>query len=67
MFAPFLERAAASLCYFKGFVFRSSGADSEARAKWPRVNAWFDAMETRPSYRATKSDYYTHAHGNLHA
>lgn len=63
MFAPFLERAAASLAYFKGYVFRGTGdADDEARQRWPNVNLWFDAMESRSTYRGTKSDYYTHAH-----
>lgn len=63
MFAPFLERAVASLAYFKGYVIRGTDdASDAARTKWPHVNAWFDAMESRATYRATKSDYYTHAH-----
>lgn len=61
MFAPFLERAAASLVYFKGFTFRGA-EDSVAREDYPNVNKWFDAMESRPAYQGTKSDYYTHAH-----
>jgi len=51
----FLERAEASLLYFKGF--RCRDAD-----KFPNVAKWFDAMETRPAWLASMSDYYTHAH-----
>jgi glutathione S-transferase len=58
MFAPFLERMAASLCYYKGFVMRVPPNSASA---YPNVNKWFDAMETQASYRLTKSDYYTHA------
>lgn len=54
-FAPMLERAAASLCYYKGFVMRGSG-------KYPALEAWFNAMESRPTYLGTKSDHYTHCH-----
>lgn len=54
-FAPMLERAAASLCYYKGFVMRGSG-------KFPALEAWFTAMESRPAYLGTKSDHYTHCH-----
>jgi len=60
MFAPFLERAVTSLAYFKGFEMRPFAASSSG-SKWPGVEAWFEAMEQRPSYRATKSDYYSHA------
>ena len=56
-FAPFLERAAASLLYFKGFQFRVAPGEP---TEYPNVNRWFDAMEERPSYQLTKSDYYTH-------
>jgi glutathione S-transferase len=58
MYAPFLERMAASLCYYKGFVMRVSPG---ASTPYPNVNRWFDGMERHPSYRLTKSDYYTHA------
>ena len=39
-FAPMLERAAASLAYYKGYVMRGSG-------RWPALEGWFDAMESR--------------------
>lgn len=58
MFAPFLERMAASLCYYKGFVLR---VPQGSATNFPGVNRWFTAMEGCPSYRLTKSDYYTHA------
>ena len=54
-FAPFLERIAASIFYYKDFRVRGDG-------RWPNVEKWFDAMESRPSYAGFKSDYYTHAH-----
>lgn len=57
MFAPFLERMAASLLFFKGFQMRvASGASTD----FPNLNKWFDAMEGLESYQLTKSDYYTH-------
>jgi len=61
MYASFLERMAASLLYFKGFRFRHDPATrAGGDTSYPALNAWFDAMETLPSYRVTKSDYYTH-------
>lgn len=56
-FAPFLERMAASLLYYKGFQIRVVTGE---KTDYPNVNKWFDAMETLPSYQLTKSDYYTH-------
>ena len=53
MFAPFLERMAASLAYYKGLTLRRNDA-------WPRIEVWFLAMEARPSYRHIQSDFYTH-------
>ena len=47
-FAPMLERAAASLAYYKGFALRGAG-------RWPALDAWFAAMEARPTYMGTKS------------
>jgi glutathione S-transferase len=54
LFCSFLERAEASLLYYKGFRVRDA-------TKYPNICAWFDAMESRPSFRASQSDYYTHA------
>ena len=56
-FAPFLERMAASMLYFKGFTIR---VPKSATTDYPALNEWFDAMEKLDSYRLTKSDYYTH-------
>jgi glutathione S-transferase len=56
-FTSFLERMAASLLFYKGFQMRvTKGSPTD----YPAINAWFDAMETLPSYQLTKSDYYTH-------
>lgn len=57
MFAPFLERMAASLLFFKGFQIRVAPGQ---QTDFPAVNKWFDAMESLESYQLTKSDYYTH-------
>lgn len=43
VFAPFLERIVASVPYYKGEVVRGQG-------RWPNLEKWFDAMETRPAY-----------------
>eukprot|EP00667_Euglena_gracilis_P003652 EG_transcript_3663 len=48
-----VERMLASCLYWKGMKIRRSG-------KYPNLDRWFDAFELRPSYQATKSDYYTH-------
>jgi glutathione S-transferase len=55
VFTPYVERMSASLFYYKGWVLR----DPERR---PRLSAWFDAMENRPTYLGTQSDCHTHAH-----
>ena len=57
MFAPFLERMAASLLFFKGFMMR---VPKNTKTDFPNLNKWFDAMEMLESYKLTKSDYYTH-------
>ena len=54
-FAPFLERMAASLLYYKAFRMRGVGA-------YPGLEAWFTAMHGRPTFNAIQSDVYTHAH-----
>ncbi|HIK32559.1 MAG TPA: glutathione S-transferase family protein [Oscillatoriales cyanobacterium M59_W2019_021] len=53
IFTPYVERMNASLFYYKGYSLREEN---------PRLSAWFDAMETRSTYRGTQSDFHTHAH-----
>jgi glutathione S-transferase len=53
IFTPYVERMNASLYYYKGYSLREDN---------PRFSAWFDAMESRPTYRGTQSDFHTHAH-----
>lgn len=55
MFVPFMERMVSSLLYYKGFTMRGSGM-------FPGIDAWFQALEQRPSYLACRSDHYTHCH-----
>lgn len=52
-FGPFIERQIASLAYFKGYNIRDGSR--------PCLQRWLRAMESRASYRATKSDWYTHS------
>ena len=53
VFTPYVERMNASLYYYKGYSLREEN---------PHMSAWFDAMETRSTYRGTQSDFHTHAH-----
>eukprot|EP00940_MAST-03C_sp_MAST-3C-sp2_P003318 g3318.t1 len=55
IFVPYVERMCASLFYYKGFVLR----DEE---DFPNICAWFDALETRSTYRGMQSDFHTHVH-----
>jgi len=57
MFAPFLERVAASMIYFKGLPIR---VPKGSKSDHPAINRWFDAMETLPSYTLTKGCHYSH-------
>jgi len=57
MYAPFLERIAASMIFFKGLQIR---VPKGAMTDYPAINRWFDAMETLESYTLTKGDYYSH-------
>jgi len=50
---PYIERMQSSLFYYKGFNLRK---------EHPRLDAWFNAMESREIYRGTKSDHHTHSH-----
>lgn len=53
VFTPYVERMNASLYYYKGYSLREEN---------PCLSAWFDAMESRSTYRGTQSDFHTHAH-----
>ncbi len=53
IFTPYVERMNASLYYYKGYSLREEN---------PGLSAWFDAMESRSTYRGTQSDFHTHAH-----
>jgi glutathione S-transferase len=53
IFTPYVERMNASLYYYKGYSLR---------ANHPRLAAWFEAMESRTTYRGTQSDFHTHVH-----
>jgi len=53
IFTPYVERMNASLYYYKGYSLREEN---------PHFGAWFNAMETRPTYRGTQSDFHTHVH-----
>ena len=53
IFTPYVERMNASLYYYKGYSLREEN---------PHLSAWFDAMESRLTYRGTQSDFHTHAH-----
>ena len=53
IFTPYVERMNASLYYYKGYSLREEN---------PRLSEWFDAMETRLTYRGTQSDFHTHVH-----
>jgi glutathione S-transferase len=53
IFTPYVERMNASLYYYKGYSLREDNR---------RLGAWFDAMETRATYRGTQSDFHTHVH-----
>ena len=53
IFTPYLERMAASLSYYKGYGLRQGH---------PAIDRWFTALEQRPTYLGTQSDFHTHAH-----
>ncbi len=53
VFVPYVERMGASLAYYKGYLLRRRHA---------AIDRWFRALEERPAYLATQSDFHTHAH-----
>ena len=50
VFVPYVERMNASLFYYKGFLLRDP-------QKFPNISKWFDALETRETYRGTYNFY----------
>jgi len=48
-----VERMNASCLYWKGLQLRGT-------QRWKNLENWLLAFESRPTYQATKSDYYTH-------
>ncbi len=53
IFTPYVERMNASLYYYKGYSLREENH---------YFSLWFDAMESRSTYRGTQSDFHTHVH-----
>jgi glutathione S-transferase len=53
VFVPYVERMNASLAYYKGYLLRQ---------QHPAIDRWFSALEQRPTYLGTQSDFHTHAH-----
>jgi glutathione S-transferase len=53
VFTPYVERMNASLYYYKGYSLRQAN---------PGMLGWFNAMESRSTYRGTQSDFHTHVH-----
>lgn len=53
VFVPYVERMSASLAYYKGYLLRQ---------QHPAIDRWFAALEERPTYLGTQSDFHTHAH-----
>ena len=53
IFTPYLERMGASFSYYKGYGLRQSHS---------AIDRWFTALEQRPTYLGTQSDFHTHAH-----
>jgi len=53
VFVPYVERMAASLAYYKGFLLRR---------EHPAIDRWFAALEQRSTYLGTQSDFHTHSH-----
>ncbi|MFN7678040.1 MAG: glutathione S-transferase family protein [Cyanobacteriota bacterium] len=53
VFVPYVERMNASLAYYKGFGLRE---------EHPGIHRWLRALEERPTYLGSQSDFHTHAH-----
>ncbi|AFY45795.1 glutathione S-transferase family protein [Nostoc sp. PCC 7107] len=52
MYSPHLDRLAANLPVYRGYHIKGN-------PRFPRINAWFDALNQRPAYHRVKSDNIT--------
>lgn len=52
MYSPHLDRWAANLPVYRGYNIKGN-------PRFPRINAWFDALHQRPAYHRVKSDSTT--------
>jgi glutathione S-transferase len=48
-YSPHLDRLAANLPVYRGY-------DLKGNPRYPRINAWFEALKQRPAYHRVKSD-----------
>ncbi|MCG6138414.1 MAG: glutathione S-transferase family protein [Nostoc sp. LLA-1] len=51
-YSPHLDRLAANLPVYRGYHIKGN-------PRFPRINAWFDALNQRPAYHRVKSDNIT--------
>lgn len=49
MYSPHLDRLAANLPVYRGYHIKGN-------PRYPRINAWFEALNQRPAYHRVKSD-----------
>ena len=49
------EQQRAAVCSAQGMKVRGGG-------RFPNLDRWFNALEQRPAYLGTRSDYFTHVH-----
>ena len=52
MYSPHLDRLAANLPVYRGYHLKGN-------ERFPRINAWFEALNQRPAYHRVKSDNIT--------
>lgn len=52
MYSPHLDRLAANLPVYRGYHIKGN-------ARFPRINAWFEAINQRPAYHRVRSDSTT--------
>jgi len=52
MYSPHLDRLAANLPVYQAYQIKGN-------SRFPRINAWFEALSHRPAYNRVKSDHIT--------